>query len=1543
MVNPELCTHEQMKQFDFLILVGNTNVDIESIVSKIKTFTDNGGCLFIEVEGNISSSIQGILPAPIGSLTRNVSTESGLSYDRNEESSNSDLNLQSKNQTWDISQSIFDAGYGVYGRINQTINAFSKDLTAQYSSVTTNVGPVVLQFKTNVNESGSVSCGTIILNTVSLNVKAGADYLFGSELSESAAANSGSMVITSDAEGPLKFFYNSIIVGLISKYYTSSNSSGSSSPTLLTPVLFHSTSWKTSWLLNGIITNDKNPYNDILIKNDYIDEYAEYKFTVEQNGDLYRQLSDKTIEEIFIEEFSRSVPSSYGQFYSTSNDKITYFIEFTNSSVSAKNGTYLPNSIAQGVTTPYKTYQIPASSVNQPAFAKTTTISPPLNIPSNYGLFYIKDRFRNIENRREYESNIVNDNVHNYTYGFKTEWKKVVSTESSLSFDMSYNIDFTIQVPITIKSWRLERTIIGRKSIPEGEPLNASFITPFPSLIRKNIARTGYPLGAINTNISSTYLCKQDITGYENIHNPINKSIFNHFPYTGDIDLGNTSHQYSHNGSGNDENSGPYVHYIQWTLRLSGQNIVTDGQFGPQTKAAVISFQKTYKAAVIDGTVDSETKSIMAYFWGKAYNGGILGQFKNQISRYYNNTVNRPNVGKKVLQYIDAAIQADPVTTATTGNIKRISYSGAPLKTPSSIVGVFVIALPSALTKRTIKTKINKITVSSGDTNISVESAVMYKEEFFGPGNFYTVNNEELLRKVPANGGLNVLGGNVTFVGANNSSAININVEYEIGSPYKYLVLAVRGSKLPNAKYGSAQGIFINNIAFEYEPDPGQTEGEPEYGDVPKEAGSINVNGYIDVTATKSVHGLTIANTPKDETITSANYYSLPLTVRDFYYINQENQKQTFTYKEDSPTRIISGMALDTNSVSQINFLIGTTNEWGEVTVNLSRGIVAPEESVTVHTKKVAPTGQTPSASSAYIDYIQLLLPESQSNINGTSQFVVKYDVDISKISREVFYGGETTIGEHRHLYASFLTAGEPKTNKVSPTNKNTVDYLAGIVCLCDSQGRPVGFPSTFTTSSTDTRSENITNIYVKKTNSMPTSDELGLVYGFYDISTKKLLGKNISYSEYLERNGKDNIYIAVVAIDYDGNTLVDDLDFSGFSTIPVSISRVPNRIVCPVYNVKFQNRASIQLFKPQSYLDKKSEWHVGISAGSFTKDFHLNVNQIYNQDLLWIKKYFDSGTSTKPEVAVRCFYDTFFYSNSGWSKILGKPYADIYEEKPLILDSKTIKLRQTPVAAIHEPSEDITLFGSPIKPYVFIYTRESVSSPWVKVDFSDIAIFDCHTGLIQFKRSLVPNDINLIKVNYAVEISYRPIKIINNKVVNLNPYLDKKNIKFNKPIFFYIIPRSIEIVGKRSLQSSYKEIIETQSTLAYTEDGRIFDPGHPLYNPFAILISTIYVVDRNVLDSFKLNDLRLKGGGLFYQYDSVEIIKNIPSARSFWDISGPDGYAYVNSGYLIIQLPSSLKNHMSNAKIRETIDSAITAGVVYEIQDYDGNPWGDL
>ena len=75
------------------------------------------------------------------------------------------------------------------------------------------------------------------------------------------------------------------------------------------------------------------------------------------------------------------------------------------------------------------------------------------------------------------------------------------------------------------------------------------------------------------------------------------------------------------------------------------------------------------------------------------------------------------------------------------------------------------------------------------------------------------------------------------------------------------------------------------------------------------------------------------------------------------------------------------------------------------------------------------------------------------------------------------------------------------------------------------------------------------------------------MIYGFYDNKEKEFIGKLVSYGGIIAR-GLNNIYIAVMAFDADGN-LNQAVDYVGAESTnifkPVSLTA---KIISPVYSV---------------------------------------------------------------------------------------------------------------------------------------------------------------------------------------------------------------------------------------------------------------------------------------------------------------------------------------------------------------------------------------
>lgn len=124
-VDMESITFDQARSFDVLVLSVESNTDITPLLEKLKAFLSNGGCLLVDLEGtSVPASVRSLLPTDIGS-TLNTGNHTSVEYNRTDSDSQepySSINLLKFNQSWDLTSSIFDTGYEVYGKKSDYLN-----------------------------------------------------------------------------------------------------------------------------------------------------------------------------------------------------------------------------------------------------------------------------------------------------------------------------------------------------------------------------------------------------------------------------------------------------------------------------------------------------------------------------------------------------------------------------------------------------------------------------------------------------------------------------------------------------------------------------------------------------------------------------------------------------------------------------------------------------------------------------------------------------------------------------------------------------------------------------------------------------------------------------------------------------------------------------------------------------------------------------------------------------------------------------------------------------------------------------------------------------------------------------------------------------------------------------------------------------------------------------------------------------------------------------------------------------------------------------
>lgn len=740
------------------------------------------------------------------------------------------------------------------------------------------------------------------------------------------------------------------------------------------------------------------------------------------------------------------------------------------------------------------------------------------------------------------------------------------------------------------------------------------------------------------------------------------------------------------------------------------------------------------------------------------------------------------------------------------------------------------------------------------------------------------------------------------------SGDINIPIPNLDKATCKYMFIAVEGLSMGGGPFGQGEGFGISGIKVNGTADSGQLT------DVPRDQ-YTPVSVEVEVTFTSNVSDLSPS---LQKTLSIRNVSELS---RISHYISSISfQGSTIQIPQGTLQIGSPGYKGDSLTIESFN------NSTGSISLS----------SLAVSNVKTSTGADISTAAVSYVNDSNLITFDTSATYYGTS-LVRTQPIDLSTNFRLKTLSGN-----------------------ILPAGKNTINYGDGVLLLCDSNGEPIGIPSyaQIRAAITSATYQNIAaqekdlrygyfSIYNELSNE-------GLKYGFYDISEKKFLGNYLNYIDLYSRSGENfsrniaNIYIAICALDADGQS--GDGEFFGLNNTTTFLpSRVPLKYLVPIYSVKYKSNTSINVGSFSGNISKFDIWELPVSNGSFNKEIYISPDIPWHD---WKWKY--SGQRLVGQ------YSTLDTPNISWSTIFGYGYYDVVDETPSIIDSKNIQVRRAPILAWNHPTDNLKSVVGIVRPQIKVYTRESVSSAWVEVNYSLIKDINCYTGLVSFKKNIVPANRSLIKVSYTTENNNLLIRQVADQPVPLNPLLNKDTIKFNKPLYIYLMPNNIYryikyneslLNGIPTTNQGYEKIQDYTygNAINFTYDSSIFDKTSINYNPFALAIAIIYVTNKPNSSNINLIDLRVRGGGLkpdtndgnLFTTMQINPIQDQNDILSYWDIYPPQGNAYNKGGYVIIQIPQEVKNNFVDPKeIYNIVRNNLTAGVAFDLQDLDGNSW---
>lgn len=735
---------------------------------------------------------------------------------------------------------------------------------------------------------------------------------------------------------------------------------------------------------------------------------------------------------------------------------------------------------------------------------------------------------------------------------------------------------------------------------------------------------------------------------------------------------------------------------------------------------------------------------------------------------------------------------------------------------------------------------------------------------------------------------------------ANKKLPITININQAIHG--QWISILVKGSSLGGGFGNKAEGIGISDLYYTY-----KTKATTQAITIPGDLlGYKQRENWVDVT----------------RDVTSEVY--LPVRFND---VSATDITKTITAQDVLSRGVIKSITLYNVKADQITddeiFLGNLLKPISEITT----GVYEPAENLRVNLKDprqirisgaVVKTSDSPKEAgnadsqvypNSYIDFsfnqFEMSIKASRVPYTHPDNFYFKKPIENYKLKSAI-------TGQIRN-------------------GTNTVNFYDGPMLICQEDGSPY-------TIDLSTISNSISGSVANSDIELVAISQSGLHYGFYDNSpnAKNFIGKRISFLRYI--NNIDNIYPAVYAYDYDGN-LDTNVDFDGLNQSTFPPVEVPVKTAYPVFKVSLNKSNKIQLLEMQKGLQKTEPWPISISSGSFLKE--INTSEVL-KPTGFLADY--KGQTLFAN------YDTSVIKSVPSSKIYGKGYLDIINESPKFINGFTIQTKQYPIHFVHSKSSDLIRFAAPFDYALSVYTRQDTSSAWVKVNNSLIKDVNAANGLIEFTSPIISSDPSLTKVDYTVKIKGIPVKQSSGIPIPTNPFLNKGSIKINKPLYIYILPKEIYktsslFFGTQDLDPT-KDLIKEysyDSIVNFTYDNNIFNKNDIVnYNPLALLIGIVYCINNFRDEDFSVRDLRVKGGGVSANFDTNRVLEDIEESISYWDVYPPLSEAYPKGGYVIVRIPASVKKNFTNPdEVYTIVRNNLTAGVVFDIQDMNGQDWG--
>lgn len=299
--------------------------------------------------------------------------------------------------------------------------------------------------------------------------------------------------------------------------------------------------------------------------------------------------------------------------------------------------------------------------------------------------------------------------------------------------------------------------------------------------------------------------------------------------------------------------------------------------------------------------------------------------------------------------------------------------------------------------------------------------------------------------------------------------------------------------------------------------------------------------------------------------------------------------------------------------------------------------------------------------------------------------------------------------------------------------------------------------------------------------------------------------------------------------------------------------------------------------------------WHPRIRPGS--------VVQVYQPDWSDVT----TGNSPVRRGEGNTLYGVPEFTSQEWSKKLGRPWREVVQETPKVLDSTTIQLARRPLSA------------TGIIPYLYETALTGTAATGLLRDY------DLQNGLLFLDRPIERRD------GVAVDYTYRE-KWYEYRGIDLNPNPKRNPDMSSLYVGIFLVPVRIKIhtnvhglpvvnqtFGRTVYHvygESYVDVIDRINTYTrFRTNESSVDGVDDLVGAAPFILGVFRAAEnRSPEESLDIVDARRAGGGLRQQIRH-EAFREAPEGQMMWDVARWDGEPFPAANVLIAHIPELTKN----------------------------------